>query len=160
MLSLVTYLAVFILKIIESTRDIGNALNNLFLIFPQECFHDDTGLDSLAIFESAYKFCFAMGLFDIYNNANLAESCEKTAISREACASDDFFSYTLHPWSFESGGIGRYLVALSLHIPAFFLMLALIEWELATKLGFQIAISTLIETLYRAEKRSTGRKPV
>ena len=35
MLSLVTYLAVFILKIIESTRDIGRALNNLFLIFPQ-----------------------------------------------------------------------------------------------------------------------------
>ena len=33
MLSLVTYLAVFILKIIESTRDIGRALNNLFLIF-------------------------------------------------------------------------------------------------------------------------------
>ena len=38
MLSLVTYLAVFILKIIESTRDIGRALNNLFLIFPQVCF--------------------------------------------------------------------------------------------------------------------------
>ena len=40
MLSLVTYLAVFILKIIESTRDIGNALNNLFLIFPQERFQE------------------------------------------------------------------------------------------------------------------------
>ena len=38
MLSLVTYLAVFILKIIESTRDIGRALNNLFLVFPQVCF--------------------------------------------------------------------------------------------------------------------------
>ena len=37
MLSLVTYIAVFILKIIESTRDIGRALNNLFLIFPQVC---------------------------------------------------------------------------------------------------------------------------
>ena len=40
MLSLVTYLAVFILKIIESTRDIGNALNNLFLIFPQGRFQE------------------------------------------------------------------------------------------------------------------------
>ena len=40
MLSLVTYLAVFILKIIESTRDIGRALNNLFLIFPQVRFQN------------------------------------------------------------------------------------------------------------------------
>ena len=48
MLSLVTYLAVFILKIIESTRDIGRALNNLFLIFPQFCFQ----LTSLCLYSS------------------------------------------------------------------------------------------------------------
>ena len=85
-----------------------------------------------------------MGLFDIYNNANLAESCEKTALARDACAADDFFNYTLYPWSFEAGGVGRYLLALFLHIPAFFSLLALIEWELATKFGFQNAIPALI----------------
>ena len=77
-----------------------------------------------------------MGLFDVYNNANLAESCEETAMARDACASDDFFSYTLYPWSFESGGIGKYLLALFLQIPTFFSFLALIEYEQATKLGF------------------------
>ena len=77
-----------------------------------------------------------MGLFDVYNNANLAESCEETDIARDACASDDFFSYTLYPWSFESGGIGKYLLALFLQIPTFFSFLALIEYEQATKLGF------------------------
>ena len=77
-----------------------------------------------------------MGLFDVYNNANLAESCEETDIARDSCASDDYFNYTLYPWSFESGGIGKYLLALFLQIPTFFSFLALIEYEQATKLGF------------------------
>ena len=42
MLSLVTYLAVFILKIIESTRDIGRVLKKLFLIIPQVRFQQNT----------------------------------------------------------------------------------------------------------------------
>ena len=36
-------------------------------------------------------------------------------------------------WSTEEGGAGRYLVALAIEIPAYFLLLAFVEWEVTTR---------------------------
>ena len=108
-----TFLAVLILRLLEETKDVGKILNNVFLIFPQ--------------------FCFAMGLFDLYYNANIVEQCTKNAFTELACKSaDPPLVYQTNPWVIEEGGIGRYLLSLFILTPLFFLILSFIEWEITT----------------------------
>ena len=108
-----TFLAVLILRLIEETQDVGKILNNVFLIFPQ--------------------FCFAMGLFDLYYNANVVEQCTKNAFTKIACQSaDPPIVYQEDPWVIAEGGIGRYLLSLFILTPLFFLILSFIEWEITT----------------------------
>ena len=83
-LAIGSFLAVFILRLIpgtsenillsslvyyfhhkKDTQDVGKMLNNLFLIFPQ--------------------FNFAMGLFDIYYNANILQQCTEDEMAKAAC---------------------------------------------------------------------------
>ena len=72
--AMATFLAVLILRVLPQTQDVGKMLNNVFLIFPQ--------------------FCFAMGLFDLYYNANIVEQCTKNSFTEIACKTEDLVYQT------------------------------------------------------------------
>ena len=93
-------------------KEAGEVLNDVFCIFPQ--------------------FNFAMGLFDIYYNANIVKGCTSSKLAELACKAQNV-TYSLDPWAVADGGIGRYTISLALEIPALFALLYLVEWESTTQ---------------------------
>ena len=76
------------------------------------------------------QYNLARGLYQVYYNANVKALCTESPEFELICEVQNL-TYVIDPYSTPEGGVGRYLISLSLLIPVLFALLALIEFEVA-----------------------------
>ncbi|XP_072337423.1 phospholipid-transporting ATPase ABCA3 isoform X1 [Scyliorhinus torazame] len=105
-----TFLAVTIMNIPElGLRDLANILDGVFLILP--------------------NYCLGQALNDFYQNYQLIAVCTTSPLAEYLCEAFNI-TYQTNYFSWESPGVGRFIVALAVQGLVFLTLLFLIEFSI------------------------------